>query len=103
MTTNRQKAKLIRDAVQKAGASDDEHRAARKVIVGNLIKTKIPIVKICDKHIPVGEKDSTPYKLSAQAEEIFRVITDAIENSKLDDLSDTADDLGLNQDIKLRL
>ncbi|KTB67031.1 MULTISPECIES: hypothetical protein [Pseudomonas] len=103
MTTNRQKAKLIRDAVQKAGASDDEHRAARKVIVGNLIQTKIPIVKICEKHIPVGEKNSTPYKLSAQAEEMFRVITDAIENSKLDDLSDTADDLGLNQDIKLRL
>lgn len=102
MTTNRQKAKLIRDAVHKAGTSYDEHCDARKVIVGTLIQTKIPIVKICDKHIRVDENDKTPYKLSAQAEQIFRVIADAIENSKLDDLSDTADDLGLNQDIKLR-
>jgi len=101
MTTNRQKAKLIRNAVDNAGASLDEHYKAREVIVGNLIETKIPIVKICDKHIRVDENDKTPYELSEEAKEIFRSIADAIESSNQTDLSDTADELALRHDIRL--
>lgn len=101
MTTNKQKADLVRDAVDNAGTSLDDHYKARKVIVGNLIQTKIPIVKIGDKHIRVDENDPTPYELSDQAKKTFRDIADAVESSRRDDLSDTADDLALTQDIKL--
>ena len=101
MTTNRQKSKLIRDAVDNAGTSLDEHCKAREVIVGNLIQTKIPIVKICDKHIRVDENDPAPYELSKEAKEIFKGIADAIESSKQADLSDTADVLALWHDISL--